>query len=121
MPTVRVFLTCATPTKRPGGLFDTFITLSEAAYEGGEHLEIAKWRAGVVGHAGPYRVTEVRRLDLALPSGDEIRARLTELADRRLQRWLNLVDQEAHSETSTPVGAPPLHAARSRRSSRSRT
>lgn len=62
MPTVRVFLRCATPTNRPGGMFDTFINVSDKDYERGQHLRIARSRAKVLGYRGRYLVVEVRVL-----------------------------------------------------------
>jgi hypothetical protein len=65
MVTVRVFLACGTPTNRPGGEYDTFVSLPHDAFLLGRHIDIAARRARILGYPGPYSVTEVRRLDVA--------------------------------------------------------
>lgn len=68
MVTVRVFLTCGTPTNRAGGRFDTFIALPMEAFRRGAHIHIAMRRAHIIGYPAPYAVTEVRRLDVPCAS-----------------------------------------------------
>jgi hypothetical protein len=106
MPVVRVFLRCATPTNRPGGVFDSFLAVSEEALERGEHVEEVMRQARALGFAGPYRVTEVRRLDGPRRSIDEIRAGLAALVNPCRQRWLAIIDED-QARTETDGTTPP--------------
>ena len=115
MVTVRVFLECASATNRPGGLYDTFIALPEAAFLRGAHLNIACRRAGILGFSSPYRLIEVRRLDRPTIAVQETCTRLDNGTGTYQLRHPDILDQDVEPRPAvTPDAKPPVaRAARS--------
>jgi hypothetical protein len=112
MITVRVFLRCAASANRPGGDFDTFIALPAQAFESGLHLDIAKFRAGVVGHEPPYEVAEVRVIGARPMSVDEMREKLIEGSKAPSRRCLAAIDYHQQQVASSESAAPPTTTSR---------
>ena len=102
MPTVRVFLRCATPTNRASGLYDTFINVSDEGFSTGEHVRVAIERAAMLGYGAPHRVAEVRVLSLLGPAGEG--ARDTHGRDETRQRLLASIAAAQRDSASSISG-----------------
>lgn len=101
MPTVRVFLRCATPTNRTGGLYDTFVNVTPTSFARGAHVAIAEERARLLGYAGPYRATEVRVLSVEpMQTGPAARAAMVEARRVHMRDRLNALLESADSASA---------------------